>query len=56
VGDGKSAVVSRYTDAVGVLPESLYWYTGGLYQTTHNNELSRKEVIVSSERLTLEHA
>jgi predicted glutamine amidotransferase len=55
-GDRKHAVISRYTNATDYEPESLYWYTGGLYQTCGEGAPSEKEIIVSSERLTREHA
>jgi predicted glutamine amidotransferase len=54
VSDGEHAVVSRFTDADDGVPESLYYFTGQLYDDV-GPKAKRKgsqAVTVSSERLT----
>jgi len=52
VGDGRNAVVSRYSNDPAGKPESLYWYTGKLYEPCVEGWAQGNEIIVSSERLT----
>ncbi|MEX2352752.1 MAG: class II glutamine amidotransferase [Gammaproteobacteria bacterium] len=52
IGDGYNAVVSRYTNDPAGTPESLYWYSGKLYEPCVEDWISGQEIIVSSERLT----
>ena len=52
VGDGKNAVISRYTNDPESKPESLYWYSGSLYEPCLKANASGSEIIVSSEKLT----
>jgi len=52
VGDGHNAVISRYSNATDYPPETLYWYTGSLYQPCVDGQAATNEIIVSSERLT----
>jgi ergothioneine biosynthesis protein EgtC len=54
ISDGEHAVVSRFTDEKGGVPESLYYFSGQLYPDV-GPKAKRKgtqAVIVSSERLT----
>lgn len=52
VGDGKNAVISRYTNDPASPPESLYWYSGSLYEPCMDGRSAGSEMIVSSEKLT----
>ena len=56
IADGDCAVVSRFTDDGDGVPESLYYFTGALYQTIQAKRQTGAErghpVTVSSERLT----
>lgn len=52
VGDGKNAVISRYTNDPECKPESLYWFSGSLYKPYASSTNSGTEIIVSSEKLT----
>jgi glutamine amidotransferase len=52
IGDGSNAVVSRYTNDPAGQPETLYWYTGKLYEPCVEDWVQGNEIIVSSERLT----
>ena len=54
ISDGEHAVVSRFTDEVGGVPESLYYFSGQLYPDVGPNARRKgtQAVIVSSERLT----
>jgi predicted glutamine amidotransferase len=54
VSDGEHAVVSRFTDADGEAPESLYYFTGQLYADVgpRAKRKGTQAVTVSSERLT----
>jgi len=57
IADGDCAVVSRFTDAEGEAPESLYYFTGELYPTLRakrrtGDKRGAHAVTVSSERLT----
>ena len=52
VGDGKNTVVSRYTNDTAYKPETLYWYSGSLYQPCVETPGNEREIIVSSEKLT----
>jgi len=54
ISDGEHAVVSRFTDAAGEAPESLYYFTGQLYPDVgpHAKRKGTQAVTVSSERLT----
>ena len=54
IADGDHAVVSRFTDDPEAAPESLYWFTGSLYQELpdQSGAVMRHAVTVSSERLT----
>lgn len=56
VGDGHNAVVSRYTNDPGVQPETLYWFSGSLYEPCIDAAAGGGEIIVSSERLTVDQA
>lgn len=51
-GDGKNAVISRFTNDPACRPETLYWYSGSLYQPYDEPTTNGKEIIVSSEKLT----
>ena len=55
IGNGKNAVITRYTSAKDANPESLYWYSGHFYQPLNKEKNVEREIIVSSERLTREH-
>jgi predicted glutamine amidotransferase len=54
ISDGERAVVSRFTDAVGEVPESLYYFAGQLYPDVGASARRKgsQAVTVSSERLT----
>ena len=52
VSDGVNAVISRYTNDSEYLPETLYYYTGHLYESCEQDQLGSDAVVVSSERLT----
>jgi glutamine amidotransferase len=55
IADGEHAVVSRFTDEPGGVPESLYYYVGQLYPSVNGarrGEMHARAVTVSSERLT----
>lgn len=52
VGDGHNAVVSRFTNDTAYPPETLYWYSGSLYEPCIDTTGNGKEIIVSSEKLT----
>jgi predicted glutamine amidotransferase len=57
ITDGEHAVVSRFADAEGSAPESLYYFLGNLYprktgEDLHGRVDTTSSVIVSSERLT----
>jgi len=58
IADGERAVVSRFTDEPGGVPESLYYFTGALYpvvrpkQRRGDTPRALHAVTVSSERLT----
>jgi len=52
IGDGKNAVISRYTNDPACRPETLYWYSGSLYEPCGEPTTNGKEIIVSSEKLT----
>ncbi len=52
IGDGKNAVISRYTNDPESKPESLYWYSGSLYEPCLEANDTGREIIVSSEKLT----
>jgi len=52
ISDGHVAVVSRFTDDSGHKPESLYYFTGQLYNQESQDNEGPGAVLVSSERLT----
>ncbi len=52
LGDGRNAVVSRYTNDPDHPPESLYCYSGNIYKPCIAGHDRDEAVIVSSERLT----
>ena len=52
ISDGVNAVISRYTNDPEYLPETLYYYTGHLYESCEQDQLGSDAVVVSSERLT----
>jgi len=52
ISDGQIAVVSRYTDDAHHDPESLYYFTGQLYDEEEKDDQGPGAVLVSSERLT----
>lgn len=52
ISDGCNAVASRYTDDPHREPESLYYFTGQLYDQEAHDESGPGAVLVSSERLT----
>ena len=52
IADGHNAVASRYTDDPDHEPESLYYFTGQLYNQEAQDNEGPGAVLVSSERLT----
>lgn len=52
VADGSNAVISRYTNDPGQMPETLYYYLDHLYQACEQDQPGGDAVVVSSERLT----
>ena len=54
ITDGKHAVVSRYTNDPESEPETLYYFTGKLYEYSDPDEPAYEEIVISSERLTNE--
>lgn len=52
VGDGRNAVISRYTNDPASQPETLYWYADSLYEPCIDTRGNGNEIIVSSEKLT----
>lgn len=52
VADGSNAVISRYTNDPGQMPETLYYYLDHLYQACEQDQRVGDAVVVSSERLT----
>lgn len=52
IADGKQAVVSRYTNDPESEPETLYYFTGKLYEYSDPDQPACEEIVVSSERLT----
>ena len=45
-------VVSRYTNAPNYAPESLYYFTGTLYEYAEKDDSDEFSVLVSSEKLS----
>jgi ergothioneine biosynthesis protein EgtC len=56
VSDGENAAISRFTDDPDSQPESLYYFTGHLYDAAQDDHRGRTAVVVSSERLTVDVA
>jgi predicted glutamine amidotransferase len=56
VADGEHAVISRFADDPHGEPESLYYFTGQLYEVCEQDRMGREAVVVSSERLTADPA
>ena len=56
IGDGRNAVVSRYTNDPDWQPETLYWYTGPLYKPCMETAGTEHPIIVSSEKLSEDDA
>lgn len=56
VSDGDNAVISRYSNAREHQPESLYYYCGDLYEPCEPEQSETNEVVVSSEKLTVDPA
>ena len=56
VSDGDNAVISRYSNAREHQPESLYYYCGDLYEPCEPEQSEINEVVVSSEKLTVDAA
>ena len=54
LSDGRNAVVTRYSNDPAALPESLYYYSGGIYPSLEGR--MARSVLVSSERLTADPA
>lgn len=54
LSDGHNAVVSRYSNDPDGVPESLYYYSGGVYPSLDGR--MARSVLVSSERLTADPA
>ncbi len=52
VADGQNAVASRYSNDPDFVPETLYYYSGELYECCAQDRLGSEAVLVSSERLT----
>jgi len=52
IADGQNAVVSRYSNDPDFVPETLYYYSGELYECCAQDRLGSEAVLVSSERLT----
>ncbi|MEZ4333716.1 MAG: class II glutamine amidotransferase [Myxococcota bacterium] len=54
LSDGQNAVVTRYSNDPDAPPESLYYYSGGIYPSLEGRVA--RSVLVSSERLTADPA
>ena len=52
IADGQNAVASRFSNDPEFVPETLYYYTGQLYEACAQDQLGTEAVLVSSERLT----
>lgn len=52
IGDGENAVVSRYSNAADEQPESLYYYSGHLYECASKDNAGDGAILVSSEKLS----
>ncbi len=52
VADGRNAVISRFSDDPQAQPESLYYFTGPIYEVCEDDAIGTDAVVVSSERLT----